>query len=144
MEDDHYYVPHDPICYRLGPVARLITKMSLLQLFDRLREERPGLLEKKVAVLEGDVTQLQLGLSSEAYRLLQKEVSVVFHVAASVRFNEPLPDAALINLRGTREAIHLAAGCKQLKVRKYTVLEKICDTGFATLGLLYFLSGELS
>lgn len=89
-----------------------------LQAFDRLRSELPGVLESKVEIVEGDVKELRLGLSNEDYQLLQEKVEIIFHVAASVRFNDPLPDATLINLRGTHEVVLLALGMHKLKVIK--------------------------
>ncbi|KAK3917434.1 Putative fatty acyl-CoA reductase [Frankliniella fusca] len=84
-------------------------------LFDRLRAERPGALSK-VVVLPGDITELALGLSPEHQALVRQEVSVVFHVAASVRFDDPFQKAVFTNLRSTREVVALARAMPQLKV----------------------------
>ncbi|KAK3917437.1 Putative fatty acyl-CoA reductase [Frankliniella fusca] len=84
-------------------------------LFGRLRAERPGALSK-VVVLPGDITELALGLSPEHQALLRQEVSVVFHVAASVRFDDPFQKAVFTNLRSTREVVALARAMPQLKV----------------------------
>ncbi|XP_014270336.1 putative fatty acyl-CoA reductase CG5065 [Halyomorpha halys] len=86
------------------------------QVFDRLKRERPGILEKKVEVLYGDVKQKKLGLSTEDWQKLQENVSIIFHCAANVRFNDPLPEAVFINLRGSYEVIRLALGMSKLKV----------------------------
>lgn len=95
-------------------------ELCVLQLFDRLKAERPHVLEDKVHVLEGDVKQPKLGLSDEDIRLLQDKVSFIYHVAANVRFNEPFNDAVLMNVRGTREVANLALDCKHLQVRTCT------------------------
>ncbi|KAE8737141.1 hypothetical protein FOCC_FOCC017398 [Frankliniella occidentalis] len=70
----------------------------------------------KIVVLPGDITELGLGLSQEHRALLQREVSVVYHVAASVRFDDPFRKAVFTNLRSTREVVELARGMPQLKV----------------------------
>ncbi|KAE8749456.1 hypothetical protein FOCC_FOCC003722, partial [Frankliniella occidentalis] len=83
-------------------------------LFDRLRAEQPHALDK-IVVLPGDITELGLGLSQEHRALLQREVSVVYHVAASVRFDDPFQKAVFTNLRSTREVVELARGMPLLK-----------------------------
>jgi nucleoside-diphosphate-sugar epimerase len=45
-----------------------------------------------------------------------RNVSVVFHAAATVRFDEPLRNAVLLNTRGTRELLALAKDMTNLKV----------------------------
>ncbi|XP_026740170.1 fatty acyl-CoA reductase wat-like, partial [Trichoplusia ni] len=43
------------------------------------------------------------------------QVEVIFHGAATVRFDEPLKTAVEINIRGTRDMLKLARGCSKLK-----------------------------
>lgn len=90
-------------------------KNVLFQLFDAVKAD-PGFREDKVVVVEGDITALGLGLSDTDRATVIEDVSVVFHVAASVRFNEPLSDAILMNTRGTREVVDLCLKMKQLVV----------------------------
>ena len=47
--------------------------------------------------------------------LCYSQVDVIFHGAATVRFDEPLKTAVEINVRGTREMFKLARGCTKLK-----------------------------
>ncbi|XP_075988675.1 putative fatty acyl-CoA reductase CG5065 [Anticarsia gemmatalis] len=82
--------------------------------FDRLRKEKPTLFHSKVFVVAGDVTELGLGLSEEDRTLLINRVNIVFHVAASVRFDDPLPYAIKMNLRGTKEMVELARDFRNL------------------------------
>lgn len=86
------------------------------QLFDTIKERSPGLMEEKLFPVLGDMTELRLGLSDEDYGFLVENVSVVFHVAASVRFDEPIRDATIMNVRGTREVVQLAKQMKHLEV----------------------------
>ena len=85
------------------------------QLFDRVRSEQPGALDK-VVVLAGDCGEPGLGLSDDSRRLLQDQVSYVYHCAANVRFDQPAQKAVFLNLRSTRDAVELARSTKQLKV----------------------------
>ncbi|XP_066153901.1 putative fatty acyl-CoA reductase CG5065 [Euwallacea fornicatus] len=84
-------------------------------LFDKLKREHPSRLQKIVPVA-GDVSLLGLGLSDESRSMLIKEVNIIYHVAASVRFDDPLKDAIFMNTRGTREAVHLAEEVENLDV----------------------------
>lgn len=77
-----------------------------------LREKNPDALEKLVAV-EGDVAALGLGISRETAELL-RDVSVVFHSAASVRFDDMLKSAIILNTRGTHEVIKFGLTLEKL------------------------------
>ncbi|CAK1593023.1 unnamed protein product [Parnassius mnemosyne] len=83
-------------------------------LYDRLRKECPNFIQK-ISIIEGDVSQLNLGISHEDRVKLLKEVEFIFHGAATVRFDEALKTAVEINVRGTREILALARGCPKLK-----------------------------
>jgi fatty acyl-CoA reductase len=86
------------------------------QLFDLIRRERPETL-RKIVPLAGDCTELGLGLSATDRQFLEETVSIVFHAAATVRFDDPLKSAVLLNTRGTREIMMIARNMKNLKVR---------------------------
>ncbi|EDW75357.2 uncharacterized protein Dwil_GK20125 [Drosophila willistoni] len=83
------------------------------KLYQRLREEQPESLAKVIPI-RGDVTELGLGISSVDLSRLNN-VTVVYHSAASVRFDDPLRSAILMNTRGTHELIKLALQWKKLK-----------------------------
>lgn len=57
-----------------------------------------------------------LGLTPENRKLLL-ESNIVFHGAATVRFDETLRFAVNVNVRGTREMLILAKDMLDLKVR---------------------------
>ncbi|KAL1139872.1 hypothetical protein AAG570_006849 [Ranatra chinensis] len=86
-----------------------------IQLFDRLKSEKPGVLESKLVPMNGDIGDEELGLSQEDRELLRSEVGVVFHVAATVRFNEPLTSAVKQNTVGTSTLVQLALTMPNLK-----------------------------
>lgn len=62
-----------------------------------------------------------LGLSASDRKLLTDKVSVVYHTAASVRFDDPLQEAIKINVRGTREVVNLTKEMKNISVRLHFI-----------------------
>jgi fatty acyl-CoA reductase len=89
--------------------------LYILQLFDIIKRDRPQNL-KKIVPLPGDCAELGLGISARDRQLLEETVSIVFHAAANVRFDDPLKSATLLNARGTREVMMIARNMKKLKV----------------------------
>ncbi|KAH8295970.1 hypothetical protein KR018_007701 [Drosophila ironensis] len=81
--------------------------------YDRLLREQPD-CRSKVVGITGDCQKLGLGISPEDLEKL-KNVTIVYHSAATVRFDEPLRSAVLMNLRGTHELVKLALGWQKLK-----------------------------
>lgn len=65
----------------------------------------------------GDVTEPDLGLSEENRIKLLDEVSIVFHSAATVKFNESLDTAVSLNTLGTQRVLLFCRQMKKLKVR---------------------------
>jgi fatty acyl-CoA reductase len=51
--------------------------------------------------------------------MLTENVSIVFHVAATVRFDDPIHDAIIKNVRGTREVVQLAKQMKNILASKH-------------------------
>ena len=83
-------------------------------IFDRIRSERPEVLDKLVYIT-GDVTQAHLGLSEKDIHELVHNVNIVFHVAATVRFNESLKDAANLNTIGTKRLLEICSKMENLQ-----------------------------
>lgn len=52
-------------------------------------KEQPNFKDKFVAI-SGDMLQPELGISQSDKDLLEREVHIVFHSAATIRFDEPL------------------------------------------------------
>lgn len=75
-------------------------------LFDRLKSEQPK-FRHKIYAIAGDCSQRNLGMSDYDEQLLRERVNVVFHVAATVRFDEKMSVAMGINLLGTQSVINL-------------------------------------
>jgi len=68
----------------------------------------------KVVPLNGDITEPELGLSPESSKLVCDNVSVVFHCAATVRFDERMRLAVQMNVEGTQRLLRLCDKMKRL------------------------------
>lgn len=75
-------------------------------LFDALRKERPMDLQK-LSAIEGDITQPELAISTADRAILSQTVNIVFHSAATVKFDEKLKLSVTINMLGTQRLIEL-------------------------------------
>ena len=62
---------------------------SIFQLYDSLKAEQSGFRNKLHAVT-GDVQKENLGITESDQELLEQCIHVVFHSAATIRFDEPL------------------------------------------------------
>ncbi|RLU25754.1 hypothetical protein DMN91_001912 [Ooceraea biroi] len=84
-------------------------------LFETVKAQR-GLsaLHKAVTIVSGDVLLPGLGLSVEDRKMLCDNVDIVYHGAATVRFDELLKRAVLLNTRGTKQMLELAKEMKHL------------------------------
>lgn len=85
------------------------------QLFDRLRKQNPEKLNKLVPIC-GDITMPELGLNSTDQKILEDNVSIVFHSAATVKFDEALKLSVAMNLLGTKRLVQLCHKMKKLEV----------------------------
>jgi len=79
-----------------------------------VREIDETLFEKLEAV-NGDITEENLGIGEEDERMLTDSVNVVFHCAATVRFDEDLTKSVLMNVETVFAIIDLAKKMKNLE-----------------------------
>lgn len=84
-------------------------------MFNRLRETKPSTFAKLIPII-GNTTEEGLALPDVERRVLIERVSIIFHVAASVRFDDDLRQAIFMNTRSTRDICILAAQMKNLIV----------------------------
>jgi thioester reductase-like protein len=63
--------------------------LSFKKLFDTISQYYPEFANKLVAI-QGDLLEPNLGISDEDEKVLINNVNIVFHSAATVRFDEPL------------------------------------------------------
>ncbi|XP_075988907.1 putative fatty acyl-CoA reductase CG5065 [Anticarsia gemmatalis] len=92
----------------VAPEKRL-KKLKQSQVFDVIRQQCPQRLDK-LCIVAGDVTKPKLGMSRDAIQELS-QVSVVFHSAATLKFDEPLGAAVEQNLRSVLTLMDI---CDQL------------------------------
>ncbi len=87
--------------------------------FDPLREAHGGseglaaFLRDKVRVVDGDITEANLGLSEEAAAEVAGDIDVVVNSSGKVTFNPPLESALRTNVQGTRNVIAFAKRMKR-------------------------------
>jgi fatty acyl-CoA reductase len=80
-------------------------------LFNTVKNGMQNSVDSKVSLVQGDLTHAGLGMSAQSREELCREVSIVFHAAATVRFNENLKLALQTNVIGTQEVVDL---CKEM------------------------------
>ncbi|KAF2896425.1 hypothetical protein ILUMI_09748 [Ignelater luminosus] len=83
--------------------------------FDVIRDSPVSSLGfSKLHCICGDLTQNNLNFSKEDLQVLQENVTTVFHMAANVRFDQPLKTALIMNTGGTLKILELAENFKKL------------------------------
>lgn len=80
------------------------------KLFEKLCEEQPG-LQSKVIPISGDILEPHFGMSVEDQHRVCEDVSVVFHSAATVKFDEELKLSVQMNVVGVQ---HLLSICRKM------------------------------
>lgn len=69
----------------------------------------------KMVPIAGEVTGAGLGIGEEDETLLKDRVTIVFHVAATVKFNDELKKTADLNTLGTKHVMDFCGLMKNLK-----------------------------
>ncbi|XP_063218986.1 putative fatty acyl-CoA reductase CG5065 [Bacillus rossius redtenbacheri] len=95
-------------------VRARLRDLTSIQLFDWLRKERPSSLDKLVPLC-GDITCPELGISPADQATLMEHVSVVFHSAATVKFDEALKLSVAMNITGTKRLVQLCHKMSKLE-----------------------------
>ncbi|KAI4502228.1 hypothetical protein M0802_002910 [Mischocyttarus mexicanus] len=102
-------------------VQQRLQELLDVPLFEKLRRSFPHALSKIVPVA-GDVTEQELGISEVDRQTLIQCVSIVFHSAATVKFDEALKLSVTINILGTQRLIQLCHRMHKLEKRKAKVV----------------------
>ena len=84
-----------------------------LELFRHLSDI--SLLDK-VSAIEGDVCFPNLKLCASDWARVTREVNIVYHSAATIRFTEPLKTASKLHILGTEHVVQLCRDMRQLRV----------------------------
>ncbi|XP_049767049.1 fatty acyl-CoA reductase 1-like isoform X4 [Schistocerca cancellata] len=99
------------------PQERLEAYVSNV-IFSKVRDERPD-FARHLSVIGGDVSSPDFQLEDQDIAALRRDVSVVFHCAASVRFDDSLRQAVATNVVGTKRLLQLAEQLPNLQVFMY-------------------------
>ncbi|XP_037938292.1 fatty acyl-CoA reductase 1-like [Teleopsis dalmanni] len=91
-----------------------LQKLCNAKIFRVLKSTKPDALNKLVPIA-GDAMKKGLDISEDDVKLMEN-VSVVFHCAATVRFDEELTTSLRLNVAGTLEVLKLAESFKNLKL----------------------------
>ncbi|NXJ77863.1 FACR1 reductase, partial [Trogon melanurus] len=91
-----------------------VANMLKCKVFDRVREDYPHFHEK-IKPINAELTQPKLAISAEDEEELLTRVNIVFHCAATVRFDEPLKHALQLNAMGTQRLLELARQMQNLE-----------------------------
>lgn len=70
----------------------------------------------KTDVINGNCEELNVGISEEDRQFIIENITQIFHFAATIRFDEFMKKAVLMNTRGTREMLKLGRECKKLEL----------------------------
>ncbi|KAK3753857.1 hypothetical protein RRG08_006244 [Elysia crispata] len=93
---------------------KILTNIRKKGLFDRLRKERPG-FESQLKPVFGDMLLPGLGITESDRHMLERNIHVVFHSAATIRFDEPLRVAVEMNVVAVRKILALCRGFHHLE-----------------------------
>lgn len=92
-------------------IEERVESLLNIKLFDRLRLKNQD-FASKIIPINGDIYEPNLGISPKDRQRLIQDVSIVYHSAASVRFDDPIRLAVEMNVRGTEKILSL---CHQMK-----------------------------
>jgi fatty acyl-CoA reductase len=79
-----------------------LDELTDCKLFEKVKKLRPDYRSKLVAIA-GDMELGELGISATDKERLSEEVNIVFHSAATVRFDEPMKMAVNMNIVGVKK-----------------------------------------
>ncbi|XP_025163153.1 putative fatty acyl-CoA reductase CG5065 isoform X2 [Harpegnathos saltator] len=99
-------------------IEERLRKLLTNPLFHTLRREQPHCFDKLIPV-KGDIAIENLDLSDTDRNLLIQKTSVIFHIAANVRFDITLRMSVLQNVKATRDICILGEHMKNLVALVY-------------------------
>uniref|UniRef100_A0A3P8X8B1 Fatty acyl-CoA reductase n=1 Tax=Esox lucius TaxID=8010 RepID=A0A3P8X8B1_ESOLU len=84
-----------------------VSDMMKCKLFDRVREDNPD-FHQKIVPISSELIQPGLAIGPEDKETLTSCINIIFHCAATIRFDEPLKHALQLNVMATQQLISLA------------------------------------
>ncbi|XP_072341422.1 fatty acyl-CoA reductase 1 isoform X3 [Scyliorhinus torazame] len=94
-----------------GTVTKAPWEKALISLFDRVRED----FQKKIIPIGSELMHPNLAINPEDTERLLACINIVFHCAATVRFDEPLKHALQLNVVATQQLLTLARQMQKLE-----------------------------
>lgn len=106
-------------CPSVGRVFLLLRPKGSKTVQDRLQEllqnevfsvvrDRDSSLFDKVEAVSGDIMEPVLGLHTDDCDKLKQQVNIIFHAAATVKFDEELTVSVDMNVKGTQQLLRIA------------------------------------
>ncbi|XP_011870261.1 PREDICTED: putative fatty acyl-CoA reductase CG5065 isoform X2 [Vollenhovia emeryi] len=95
------------------PASRM-DEMCEKPLYDRVRREVPN-FRKRIVPIIGDINIEGFGLSENDQNLVINEVSIIFHLAANVRFKANIKTSTVVNVNAVGTILKLAKRMPNLK-----------------------------
>lgn len=88
--------------------------------FSHLKDENPSAIDK-IQIVQGNICELNLGMTDSDRKLIAETASVIFHSAADVHFNRRISDAYKTNVNGTKNVLDFATEFKHLLVSEFSL-----------------------
>eukprot|EP00051_Salpingoeca_urceolata_P014934 m.190660 g.190660 ORF g.190660 m.190660 type:complete len:534 (+) comp18238_c0_seq3:853-2454(+) len=96
-----------------------VSMLTESDVFSRVKKEQPNFADK-IVPLPGELVKENLGLSAADMESVINNVSVVIHVAATIKFNEKLKAAVDLNVIAARRIVELARKLKNCRSLVHT------------------------
>ncbi|XP_058122959.1 fatty acyl-CoA reductase wat-like [Anopheles ziemanni] len=81
--------------------------------------KNPQLYLAKIRVIEGDISEIGIGMANDDLAYVYEHTNIIVHAAADVRFDESLKESVQTNVRGTQEMLMIAEKCRKLEIFTY-------------------------
>jgi fatty acyl-CoA reductase len=96
------------------PAERFEREVLSVFIFEELLRAQPE-LKNRIVALDGDIAKPGLGLSAADTQLLERDLTLILHCAATTKFMEQLRIAIEMNVLGSKRVLDLAKRCSQLR-----------------------------
>ncbi|XP_055963784.1 fatty acyl-CoA reductase 2 [Sorex fumeus] len=91
-----------------------VAQMLSCKLFDKVKEKCPDMHEK-IRPICADLNQQDLAISKEDMQELLSNTNLIFHCAATVRFDDHLRHAVQLNVAATQQLLRMASQMSRLE-----------------------------
>ena len=123
MDSSKYFISNDVLLKKGVETKVRLQELISAKIFDNLKESQPERLSA-VDVVTGDIIKENFGLSHPDMNKLFDEVELVFHSAATIRFDEKLTEAVKLNVGAVYTLVELCKLMKNLQVGQNILIIK--------------------